>query len=44
VAERREEMIGDGQMAAAATRLNATSPDGSIFICYFLLLSKGLRI
>jgi hypothetical protein len=42
VAERREEMIVDGQMAAATTGLSETSPGGSIFICYFHLLSKGL--
>jgi hypothetical protein len=44
VAERREEIIGDGQMAAATTGLSETSPDGLIFICYFHLLSKGLRM
>jgi len=38
VAERREEMVGDGQTAAATTGLSETSPDGLIFICYFYLL------
>jgi hypothetical protein len=44
VAERREEMVGDGQMAAATFGLRETSPDGQIFICYFHLLSEGLRM
>jgi hypothetical protein len=44
VAERREEMIGDGQTAAATTELSETSPDGPIFIYYFHLLSKDVRM
>jgi hypothetical protein len=40
----REEMIGDGQMVAATTWLSETSPDSLIFISYFHLLSKGLRM
>jgi hypothetical protein len=44
VVERRKEMIGDGQMAAATTWVSETSPDGLIFISYFHLLSKGLRM
>jgi hypothetical protein len=44
VAERREEMVGDGQMAVATTGLSETNPDGLIFVCYFYLLSKGLRM